>query len=171
MICNRMEDYLSCHHPHPYHLYGCPAVIIGCLQFPLIMWVQRETFIFKHTGLESHINLVFCRCGSFPPHHGLVFWPQKAKHLGHEWEIQSIHTHSPHPPTATLFTLWISASIWTISWNLPFSIFCWLLCRHSHCLFWNKTNELYFLHFSIKCIVWKNKERRCFLFVMFCFFP
>ena len=66
-----------------------PAGIIGCPRLPLIMGVQRQTFIFKHTRLESQIIVFLCLYGSFSPITNLQFCPHKAKHLGDEWETQS----------------------------------------------------------------------------------
>ena len=87
----------------------------------------------------THQYCIHCPYGFFSPHHQLAILSTQGQ-VSQWWMGDAVN----HP--AGLFTLWISASIWTVSWNMPFSIFCWLLCRHSPCLFWNKTRRLHLPH-------------------------
>lgn len=80
IICNRMKDYLFCHHSHPYRLYSCPCCYNWLPQILTYYESTKRAFIFKHTGLESHIILFFRLYGSFLPHHQLAVHT-KAKHL------------------------------------------------------------------------------------------
>lgn len=45
MICNRMEDYLSCHHSHPYRLDGCPCCDNCLPKIPTYENTKRDIYI------------------------------------------------------------------------------------------------------------------------------
>ena len=146
MICRRTEDYLSCHHLYPYCLYGRPCCYNRLPKIPThYESTKRDIYIQTYqTGIMYNSVFLSIRI-FFSPHHQLTILSTQGQ--GSWWWMGD----SVNDPAA-LFTLWISASIWTIIWNLPFSIFCWLLYRHSPCLFWNKTNESCFPYFSVKCV-------------------
>lgn len=144
IICNRMEDYLSCHHSHPYCLYGCPCCYNWLPKTPTYYEsTKRDIYIQTWTGIMY--NAIFLSIWFFSS-------PSATCNYVHTRpSILVMNRRLSDPTSCFVYTVTISKHL-DLGWSLPFSIFCWLLCRHSPRVFRNKTNELYFPHFSVKCI-------------------